>query len=48
MQELGNAVDSSLFLNEEYFFWGGEKKCPRNIPSVGIFSGNPLSYEKFK
>lgn len=40
MQELGNAVDSSLFLNEEYFFWG-KKNCPRNIPSVGIFRESP-------
>lgn len=43
MQELGNAVDSSLFLNEEYFFGGGRggKNCPRNIPSVGIFRESP-------
>lgn len=46
MQELGNAVDSSLFLNEEYFFLGGVGggaggNCPRNIPSVGIFRESP-------
>lgn len=51
MQELGNAVDSALFLNEEffvYFFfkgegsgWGGVGNCPRNIPSVGIFRESP-------
>lgn len=50
MQELGNAVDSSLLLHEElfcwfFFFWegwgGGKKNCPRSIPSVGIFRDSP-------
>lgn len=50
MQELGNAVDSSLLLHVELFvlfcfFWGGrgggKKNCPRSIPSVGIFRESP-------
>lgn len=50
MQELGNAVDSSLLLHEELFCWfffflggvgGGKKNCPRSIPSVGIFRESP-------
>lgn len=50
MQELGNAVDSSLLLHEELFVLlvfflggvgGGKKNCPRSIPSVGIFRESP-------
>lgn len=46
-KELGKAVDSPLFLNEENFLfvrWGGgegKHNCPRNIPSVGNFRESP-------
>lgn len=43
MQELGNAVDSSLFLNEEYFLGGGAggEKLSEKYSICRYFQGIP-------